>query len=180
MVTGLLLAGLAASSVSPARAEVLHTQDEVLRKAWPEVRAERRSVFLTPAQMQAVEALGGQPLESGLLTVHDLYEGDRLVGHSYLDAHQVRTLPETLLLAVDTNGCIRVIDVLVFREPQEYRPARRWYDQFLNKRLNDDLQLKRDIHGVTGATLTSRATMRAVRRLLAVHAVLRAPPAGAP
>ena len=68
-------------------------------------------------------------------------------------------------------------------EPEEYLPRPSWYAQFIGKRLDDDLRLKRGIKGVTGATLTARATTDAARRLLALHAVafpeVPEPPQGA-
>ena len=58
-----------------------------------------------------------------------------------------------------------------FREPLDYLPREGWYRQFDGEQLDDDLQLKRDIRPVTGATLTARATTEAVRRVLAIHQV---------
>jgi hypothetical protein len=67
------------------------------------------------------------------------------------------------------------LEVLAFAEPEEYLPRARWYGQFLGRALDDELNLGRGIRGVSGATLTARATTRAVRRVLAVHAVLQEP-----
>ena len=47
-----------------------------------------------------------------------------------------------------------------------------WYGQFPGKGLDADLDLKRGIHPVAGASLTARATTAAVRRVLALHRVL--------
>ena len=51
-------------------------------------------------------------------------------------------------------------------------PRKGWYEQYEGQELDDDLALKRDIRPVTGATLTARATTEAVRRVLALHAVV--------
>jgi hypothetical protein len=61
--------------------------------------------------------------------------------------------------------------MLSFGEPEEYIPRTKWYAQFMGKGLQDDLRLKGDIKGVSGATLTATATASAARRTLALHAV---------
>jgi Na+-translocating ferredoxin:NAD+ oxidoreductase RnfG subunit len=85
------------------------------------------------------------------------------------------------MVAVDADGKVLRVEVLAFREPQDYLPRDLWYGQFDGKKLDDDLDVKRAIRGVTGATLTVRATTDAVRRILAIHRLLTAsdPPAEA-
>jgi hypothetical protein len=84
----------------------------------------------------------------------------------------VRTQAETLMIAVDPQGKVARIEVLSFREPEEYLPRGAWYQQFVGKALGPELQLKRAILPVSGATLTARATTSAVRRVLALHQVI--------
>ena len=93
-------------------------------------------------------------------------------GTAYFDAHRVRTLPETLMVAVDPEGRVRRLEILSFAEPPEYIPREAWYGQFTGQPLSQDLALKRRIRATTGATLTARATTDAVRRVLAIHRVL--------
>ena len=59
-----------------------------------------------------------------------------------------------------------------FAEPKDYLPRAKWYAQFVGCKLDGRLRLKRGIKGVTGATLTARATTGAARRMLALHQVL--------
>jgi hypothetical protein len=101
-------------------------------------------------------------------------------GTAYFDSHRVRTLPETLMVVVDPRGRVRRIEVLAFREPEEYLPRPVWYGQFPGRGLDDELALDRGVRGVIGATLTARATTQAVRRVLALDRVIagEAAPAG--
>jgi len=78
------------------------------------------------------------------------------------------------MVALDAAGAVSRVEVLSFREPQEYLPRDAWYEQFDGRRLDAELRLKRGVRGVTGATLTARATTEAVRRVLALHAVIGA------
>lgn len=177
-----LLAGVCLVLVAglPVLAAMIRTQEEAVAVLFPGAQLERRTVFLTSAQMEAVARAAGAPLDSALVYVYDAMVATQTVGTVYLDAHRVRTLPETLLLAVNADRTIRGVEVLVFREPQEYLPGASWYAQFAGRALDDDLQLKHGIHGVSGATLTSRATVRAVRRMLALHQVLQGAAAAEP
>ena len=101
----------------------------------------------------------GHELSGGLAT-RFVARSDRgeIVGYAYVDTHVVRTLPETVLVVIDSAGSVRRVEVVSFREPLDYVPREGWYRQFEGEQLDDDLQLKRDIRPVTGATLTARAT----------------------
>ena len=70
------------------------------------------------------------------------------------------------------QGKVGRLEVISFREPEEYMPRGNWYGQFQGRQLDRDLEVKRGIHPVTGATLTVRATTDAVRRVLALHQVI--------
>ena len=76
-------------------------------------------------------------------------------------------------MVVGAEGEVLRLEVVSFLEPEEYIPRRSWYEQFLGRRLDSGLRLKRKVHAVTGATLTARATTEAVRRILALDRVLR-------
>lgn len=98
----------------------------------------------------------------------------KVVGHAYVDRHTVRTHAQKLLIAVGTDGKVQRIEILAFEEPRQYRPRPAFHAQFEGKALADDLQPRRGIQPVAGATLTVRATVDAVRRVLAIHAQLGA------
>ncbi len=164
----LLLPGLAA----PCAAKVFVTVDEALKLAFPGGQVERRAAFLTAAQVKRARALAGAEVPGALVSYYVAARGGQPAGTAYFDTHRVRTLPETLMIVVDPQGKVGRIEVISFREPEEYRPRGAWYQQFLGRGLDADLQIKRGIHPVTGATLTARATTDAVRRVLALHQVI--------
>jgi Na+-translocating ferredoxin:NAD+ oxidoreductase RnfG subunit len=156
-----------------ARAAVFMTQQEALEKAFPGATVERRTVALTKEQLTEAARLAGEPIPSALVFVYEARRDGELVGTAYFDVHRVRTLPQTLMLVVAPDGRLRSIDVLAFRELPEYLASPAWLDQFPGRALDDGLNLRRDIQGITGATLTARATTKAVRRILAIHAALQ-------
>ena len=165
----------AAAAPAPAGAQVL-TQDEALRLAFPEAdTVARRTAYLDDAQLGRVRRLAGEGVEvpSGVVTHYVALRGGRPVGVAYFDAHRVRTLPEALMVVVGPDHRVRRIEVLKFSEPPEYRAPEGWIAQFRDRALGSELSLKGDIVNITGATLTSGAVTDAVRRVLALHAVIR-------
>ncbi len=150
------------------------TQQEALRLVFPGCRIERETVYLTSAQVAEVAELAGEDLPDPVVRPYRALCDGKSGGTAYFDTHRVRTLSETLMVAVDAQGRLKRVEVLVFREPPDYLPRDAWYRLFDGKELSRDLRLKRDIPVVAGATLTSRATEAAVRRALAIDRILRA------
>lgn len=172
-----LCATLAASRV-PAR--VLVTQEKALAEAFPGATVARHDAFLTDAQAKRVEDLAGSPPSTRVVAYYGATKDGKAAGTAFFDTHLVRTLPETVMIVVDPQGQIVKTEVLSFDEPPEFLPKPRWFELFRGRRLDNDLAAGRGLPVVTGATLTSRAVAAAVRRALALHAVLIAPTAGAP
>ncbi len=163
-----------------AGAKVFLTREEALRLVFPGATIERRTAFLTESQRRQIRDLSGQSdLPAALATFYVATKEGKTAGFGYFDAHLVRTMPETIMVAVDPAGSILRIEVLSFDEPEEYKPRPAWYAQFSGKPLNAELSLKRGIRPVAGATLTARATTDAARRVLALHRVIHAQAAAA-
>jgi hypothetical protein len=156
-----------------ARAEVFHTQKEALALAFPEAdRVESETFVLTEEQAARIESLSRAPLESKLVKIHRGLRGGELLGYAVIDVHNVRTLPEALLVVLSAAGEVRNLRVLAFHEPLDYLPRERWYQQFDAKTGSAPLRLGGDIHGIVGATLSARAATQGVRRALAYYDVL--------
>lgn len=168
----LLLALLPGAGAVPALAKVFLSVDEAVRLAFPGCQVTRRTAFLTPEQLRRARELAGAEVPSALVNYYEAKRDGRSAGVAYFDTHRVRTLPETLMIVVDPQGKVARLEVISFREPEEYMPRGAWYEQFRGRGLDRDLQLKAGIHPVTGATLTARATTDAVRRVLALHQVI--------
>jgi len=96
---------------------------------------------------------------------------------AWFDARKVRTKKQILMVVVAADGTVDEVVVTAFGEPHEYLASQRWLEQFEGHALDEDLALKKDIHGITGATLTAQSTVAAVREALAAHAVAYPPPA---
>lgn len=172
----LALSAALAPLAAPALAGAGLTIEEALALTFPGCEIESSTVYLTPAQVAAAAALAELEIQSALVRPYRARRDGVLVGTAYFDAHLVRTLPQTLMVVVDTEGRVRRLEVLVFREPAEYQPRAGWYGQFVGRALDAELRLDRGIRSIAGATLSARSTTSAVRRVLALHKVLGAVP----
>ncbi len=168
-----LVALLCGLLVPQARANVYASKAEALREAFPDAdRVDEKSYVLTTDQAQAIETRAKAPLERQIWTLYSAYRGDTLLGSAVIDVRNVRTLPEALLIVIAPDGSVRSLRVLAFHEPSEYQPSARWLAQLDGRRLGPDLHLKRAIHTIAGATLSSQAVTRSVRTALALYQVL--------
>ena len=161
---------------SAAGAKVFLDQEGALRLAFaPDTRVERKAVFLTEAQLARAREVAGKDVEisGSLVTMYTgRSRGGDILGTAYFESHRVRTLPETVMIVVSPEGTVARVEILSFTEPEEYKPRPAWLQQFEGRPLDHDFALRRGIHGITGATLSAEAITEAVRRTLALHAVL--------
>lgn len=159
---------------------VFLTVDEALALAFPECSIERATEVLSEAEEARVERLAGGELDGRLVRPYRARKDGLLVGTAYFDAHKVRTKNEVLMLVVTPAERLARVEVLSFAEPPEYLPRASFYAQFAALRLDERLDLGRDVRGVAGATLSAEAATRAARRTLALHRVLAERPAPPP
>jgi electron transport complex protein RnfG len=149
------------------------SRQEALAMAFPGAVITDERVFLTDEQLRTAAALAREEIPSALVARYTALRNGKVVGHAYVDTHVVRTKKETLLISLDADGRLRRVDVTAFTEPVEYAPPERWLGQYVDQQLADDLALNRAIRPIAGATLTGRSVNAAVRRVLAIDAILR-------
>jgi hypothetical protein len=77
------------------------------------------------------------------------------------------------MVVVRPDGTVGRVETISFDEPPDYLPRGAWYRQFDGRALDPELELRRAIRPVTGATLTARATTDAVRSVLAYRVLKR-------
>jgi hypothetical protein len=166
------LAAVVVGAAGWARAEVILTEQAALARAFPGQTVERRTVYLKPEQVTAIEKEARSKLPSAVVTVFVARDKESITGRGVLDTHTVRTMPETVLTAVEPDGRLRMALVLQFGEPPDYLPREGWLKTLAGKPLDDDLWPGRGVRRVTGATLTVQALTEAVRRSLALDRIV--------
>jgi len=147
-------------------------RQEALNGVYPGAAIRAEQVFLTPQQQKQVLGRGDADVPSALVARYIATKDGKVLGRAYVDTHTVRTKKESLLISLDDKGQVLRIDVTAFNEPPEYRASDAWLRQYRGKSLTEDLAINRAIRPIAGATLTARETNNAVRRVLAIDAVL--------
>jgi electron transport complex protein RnfG len=164
-------------SVPLAQAKVFMTVKEALDAQFPP--AEQWAVttetkYLTAEQIQKAKELSHLDAPSALVVRYRAKQKnsskEELI---YTDTHRIRSHTESLMVIVDSENRIRHLEVLAFDEPLEYLPKDQWYRKFDQSKLDQELEVKRRIPYVTGASLTAQASTQAARRTLAIHQVLQ-------
>jgi hypothetical protein len=156
----------------PASAQI--AREEALGSVYPGATFRAEQVFLTPQQQKQVMTQADTDVPSALVARYVVEKDGKAIGRAYVDTHIVRTKKESLLISLDVKGQVLRIDVTAFTEPPEYRASEAWLRQYRGRTLSDDLAVNRAIRPIAGATLTAREANGAVRRVLAIDAVLQA------
>lgn len=156
-----------------AAAEGLPTEKAALGRAFPGLAVERRTLYLTAAQVASVEKAARSRLPSPVVTVFEARNAGGIAGRAVLETFVVRTMPATVLTVVGPDGALRETTVVRFAEPPDYLPRPGWLRTLEGRALDDELWPGRGVQAVTGATLTVQGLTEAVRRALALDALVR-------
>ena len=153
-------------------------------RRWPEL------IGVTLALLVGASALSGQaaPAKKVAASIARLFGGDAVADTVQVDGAAVLRIrqgqaaegyavvrnvlgkdqPITFLVAVDTTGVLKDVDILVYREPYGGEVAyEAWRKQFRGKSAVDPLIVGRDIRSISGATISCNSVTLGVRTALA-------------
>ena len=95
--------------------------------------------------------------------------GGKIIGYALIDNEIGKTEPITFLTAITPQGTVKEVEILIYREAYGGAVhAKGFLNQYQGKTVQDPLQLGKDIQNITGATLSSRAVTRGVKRAIAL------------
>jgi len=154
-------------------ATVYMTEEEALRAMMPEAtRFDLDEWTLSATELEAVGKRVGRPFSESHIKFYIGRGGEAIVGRAITLDVIGKERPITFLIGIAPTGAILGVEVLIYRESEggEVRYPR-FMRQFLTKTGADVLRLGQDIQPVSGATLSSRAAVHAVRRALSLFAV---------
>ncbi len=163
---------LALFVMSPSYAKIYYSKQEAMQLAFGEgAEVEMLSLFPKADQMKRIETLARVKLDSALFTFYVGKKAGEILGYAAIETRNVRTKPETLLVVLTAQGKLSQVQTLAFHEPPEYQPPARWYAQLFNLPL-DELSFSAGVQGISGATLSTRAGLDSVRKVLAIYQVI--------
>ncbi len=150
---------LEAETVSLKPSEALR----IIFKDSQEVISEKKT--LMPEDKARFEKEMGQPISKDTWNFYVARTGSRVDGYAVIDNEVGKTEPITFLTAITPDGRIRAVEVLVYREPigGEVKDQR-FLKQYQGKTMADPVRTGQDINNISGATLSSRAISRGVKR----------------
>ncbi len=155
-----------------AKGDVILDEKGALSRAFPGESTARRTLYLRPDDVAAIEKAARSRLPSAIVTIFEAGLPGAVTGRALLDTSVVRTMPATVLTVVEPDGRLRMALVLQFGEPPDYLPRDGWLKTLEGKSLDDDLWPGRSVRRVTGSTLTVQALTDAVRRSLAIDRII--------
>jgi Na+-translocating ferredoxin:NAD+ oxidoreductase RnfG subunit len=154
---------------TPGFAKIFYSKNEAMVLAFGEgAQIENLSLFPDDQQTATIQQEAKVKLESGLFTFYVGKEKDKILGYAAIETITVRTKPESLMIVLTPEGAVRKVYTLAFHEPPEYQPPERWFEQLNGKPLAE-LDFSKGIQGVSGATLSTRAAVNSVRKVMAVY-----------
>jgi len=160
------------SAVTPSFATVFYSKNEALELAFGKnAQVEQLSLFPDQQQTAKIEELAKGKLDSGLFTFYVGKDQGKVLGYAAIETVTVRTKPETLIIVLTADGELRNVTTLAFHEPPEYQPPERWFEQ-LFKRPLAEMDFNKGVDGISGATLSTRAALSSVRKVMAIYQVM--------
>jgi len=167
----LLAIALILSTAGYLEARVNMTQPQAIQTAFQDSPVERKTAFLTAAQIKQIESLAGVKTTSSIVCYYVGKGSSGPTGIAFFDRRIVRTMPVTYMVVVKPSGILDRVEILSFEEPDDYFPTPRWLQLYRNRALNNHLEIGQDIPHITGASLTSQTMNDGIRLALATFQV---------
>ena len=165
MIHRLTIAALLLLSLLPLGAQAQGTywsRESLLRDFFAD--SERVSYLEVKVDAALVEALGYTPSRDRYV-VYVATTGDRVDGYALLDDELGQHHPISFGVQLDPAGRVVRSEIMVYREPYGAEiKSERFRDQFVGKAASDAGHFSQGVVAVSGATLSSRAMTKAVRR----------------
>jgi len=157
---------------TPSFAKIFYSKNEAMELAFGKTATvEVLSLFPDEQQQAKIQDIAKTKLESGMFSFYVGKEQGKVLGYAAIESITVRTKPETLMIVLTPEGELRNITTLAFHEPPEYQPPERWFEQ-LYKRAITDMDFNKGVDGIAGATLSTRAAITSVRKVMGIYQVM--------
>lgn len=113
------------------------------------------------------------PTKIGENNLFKISNGTTLLGYAYIGKAPSKTADFDYLVIFDENLIIERAKVLIYRE--EYGGeigSKRWLKQFIGKSETDELEFRKNIMAISGATISVRSMTNAINDLLKTIGIL--------
>ncbi|MEE2975421.1 MAG: FMN-binding protein [Thermodesulfobacteriota bacterium] len=148
------------------------TIPEALDTYFPNYKVKKGKIYLNKKTMARLEKTTRSEFKDKIYTYYEAYKGNKRVNTAFVDTHILRTRTETIFVVFNNKGKVQSVEVLAFYEPEEYIMTKKWLKQFDGKNLRQKLIPREDIIEVSGATISSHETTKAIRRTMGLYNLL--------
>ena len=161
---------LTESPDGPEAVKVYFTQEEALAKVFAKADTLWTEEWSpTPQERTKLENRLAWRIEEETFVIHRARQGGQDLGYAMIIQEQGRFKPITFIVKLSATGRVDMVLVMVYRESRGDGVKRqRFLKQFRGKDSSDHLRLNRDIVGVSGATMSSRALAIGVKKELGI------------
>ncbi len=181
----LFILGLCAAAVlclfgRCSSAEELVKAEAALRVIFPSASSiEKREIILSQEQIDSVEGsaeISFAGAHSWKIIVYILKDADAVAGYAFEDTVNGKWGPIHYLVGLNPEGTVLQTIILDYHEKRG-RPIskKRFLNQYKGKTIHDQVLLREDIDGITGATISSRSLTDGVRKILHIYELIKSP-----
>lgn len=114
------------------------------------------------------------PVKISNSNFHKIIINNKLVGYVFLETAPSKTAEFDYMILFNADGVILKSKVLIYRE--EYGGeigSTRWQKQFVGKSVNDNLDYKKNIDAISGATISVKSMINSVNEVLQTVKILK-------
>lgn len=157
-----------------AHSKVYLTKKEALKRAFPKATRIHRKIiwFIKEREIKKIERQARQQLRIKRISVYMGKKENHLLGYAFIDNVIGKKEFITYMVVINPAGRVKKVEIMVFRESQGWEVLDKvWRKQFTGKRIQDPIQLGKDIVNISGATLSCRSLAKGVRKILAIFQV---------
>lgn len=150
--------------------QVFLTKEQALSEMFPDCDEVLRDVIILTDEEKNIleERLKGRIYEQGFEVFIGKEKGE-IQGYAIITEEIGKFHPFTFIVAVDPDGDIDDLAVLIYRESRGGEVVRRRFlHQFIGKSVRSPIKINRDIINITGATMSVVMMCKGVKKVLGV------------
>ncbi len=145
--------------------------ESVIRAVYPDAaKIEKKSSLISNSELKKIEHLAQTKLKSKLIRYYVIHRSNGKREFAIVSIQKMRTKKAAILYMIE-NGVIRHVEILAFGEPQEFKPTKKWLEQFENKDIKSSLKVGDGIAAKSGATLSAKGVASGAKIALAIYEV---------
>ncbi len=151
--------------------EILISRDKALAQAFPNAsRFTKEEFVLTPDQIRKLKTeakIRIGPKHQSKITLFTAKKDEQVLGYVFEDVVLGKWGIIHYVLALNKKGAVLKVIILDYSEIRGRPIARnRFLKQYKGKTYRNPVRLKKDIDGISGATISSRSITDGIRKLL--------------